>query len=664
MITPSRNKRFPLISLRLWEHHLNPVLLDEHLALMQRHRAASDEVWFASDYGFPPLAIHQEHARQMAAAAAKVRAAGISASLQISNTIGHGDYLKYLDFRGLTGQVMVGHDGTPAPYSACPRDPFFHVYLDAFTRAYCAWKPDRLWIDDDLRMSHHLPAMYGCFCDHCLAGFGKTFGRAWTREALVKAINEANDLDTRAAWVQFGRESLAGIARTVGRAAVAVAPDCQLGFQHCDPSWGGYNGADWDHVFRALREVSHQPVGSRPGGGFYNDHQPREMISKALMTGLQNSRLSDCVELVSYECENLPGSVIGKSAHGTAVECTLAIAQGSNSLSITHLMFPHEDAWHETMMRQLEAWRPFWERTIDANQKTRNTGVEIVFSRQQSLRLLNPGEAPFAWAHTGFGGVSPAAVLGLPLCWNEEAPTAWLTAQAALGVNETELRQLVKRGLIVDGEALEVLERRSLAHLLGLRFKTVSSMFGNLALTDDPLNGRFAGQTLVCGCFMFGTARSCEVTTGQARCLSRYAQVDGTLGDAEAVAVEHADGGRVVVFGWGIGYVTVTTSRRHQILAAADWVSRGQLPAWLETPCQVVVVPRCDAQGRVVTILLLNVSLDATPPLTLTVRNAAGNGAWTWLRPEEGDVRLPPGETLTLPPLASWRLGVLTKSDS
>lgn len=650
--------RQPLISMRLWDNHLNPNTMSENLALMLRRRGACDEVWFATDYGFPPLSVHQEHAKIMAEAAAQVREAGIAASLQISNTIGHGAYLLFMDFQGFT-DPMVGHDGVAAPCCSCPRASDFLAYLDAYTRAYCAWQPDRLWIDDDLRLHHHNPVDFGCFCGRCLAEFSAVTSHIWKREELVRAINDEQDLSARGAWMQFCRDSAAGVARTVARAAIAVAPECQLGSQHCDLSFSGYNGSDWHHVLCTLHEISGRPVGSRPGGGFYHDHQPREVLYKALMTGHQNSRLPDCAELVSYECENLPGSVIGKSARGTAVECTLAISQGCNSLSLTPLMFQHESEWHETMMMEIEAWRPFWERYVAANIDTRGTGVEVVFGKHDSMRKLLPDEAPFAWSSVVFDTMTPTAVLGLPLCWNEHAPAAWLSAPAARGVDEAELRLLMKRGLLVDGEAIEILEQRELSHILGVRFAPISFPFSNLKLTDDPINGPFVNTTLVCGCFMFGKPRSIEVIDGNARCLSRYAHFYGDEADAEAVLIENSDGGRLAIFGWGVGNPTVTTARRHQILAAANWVSQDRLPAWLETPCQVVVIPRCNELGQLKTLLLLNVSLDHTPALTLKLADAEIAGTWTWMRPLEQDLAVPSSERIKLPPLAPWNLGVL-----
>ena len=650
----------PLISMRLWEQHLKPALLAEHLALLQRRRGACDGVWFASEYGFPPLAFHQDCASRMAQAAARVRTAGISASLQISNTIGHGSCHQSLDFRGFAWPPMMAVDGTVTPYCACPREPAFHAYLDALTRAYCAWQPDRLWIDDDLRMHNHHPVAYGCFCDRCLTEFNAATGQAWTRNALGAAINEQNDLDVRAAWLHFSRASQAGVARTVARAAIAVAPACRLGVQHSDQAVGGYNGPDWEPVFRVLQEVSGRAVGSRPGGGFYTDHRPREMLDKALFTGLQNARLPDGIEISSYECENLPGTVTGKSARGTALECTLALAHGCNSLSFTPLMFAHESTeWHERMLTEIAAWRPFWSHYVAANEHTTGTGIELVLSRRHALRRLNPGEPPFAWAQCDFGSFPQLATLGLPLCWNGQTPAALLCASAAWGVDASELRALLARGLLIDGEAVEVLAQRGLAQVLGLRPEPVGVEWGDIAFTDDPLNAGYAGQRITCGGFLFGTARSFELLRGKARSLARYARFDGTLGGMETAAVEFPDGGRLVVFGWGLANPTVTAGRRHQILAAANWAAHGRWPVTLDTPSQVVVVPRVDARGRLATVLLMNVSLDPTPPLTLSLHQPTAAEAWTWRRPFDPDVVLAAGATLSLPPLAPWSVGVL-----
>lgn len=649
----------PLITQRLGDHHLNPALLERHLAMIGRHKGSCDEVWFATDYGMPPLAVHIDHARQMEKAADRVREAGITASLQISNTIGHSSSHLALDFTTLTWQHMVGPDGVVAPTCSCPRDPAFHAYLDAFTRAYCAWKPARVWIDDDLRMYSHRPVSCGCFCDSCLAAFSAKTGETWQRETLVNALNEGNDVPTRQAWITFLREGVATVASTVGRAAAAVAPGCIVGLQHCDITSRGYDGTDWHHVFAALEQATGRPAASRPGGGFYNDHRPREMLQKAVLIGLQSSQLPARIDLTVYECESLPAGVIGKSAQATAAECSLALAYGCNSLSFTTLQYPHETVWHDAFLAKLAAWRPFWKRYVAANRGTRNAGIEILASHNHEQRQVKPGDPPMAWTGTGYGKLDIAALIGLPLCWESSAPVSWLSGPSAQTVSVEDLRQRMTRGLIVNGEAVEVLSQHGLAHELGLRALPLSETFDMLRLTRDEINTPYLDDTVLCCTRAFGKAYTCEPIGGTCRILSHYVRVNGQPAGAEAMAIERADGGRLVVFGWGVDHAAMPSSRRHQILAAANWAAHGQLAAWLETPCQAVVIPRCDASGRVVTVLVLNVSLDPTPELMLSIPLPAEGGRWTWQRPTHKALAVGSGTRFSLPVLAPWSVGVL-----
>jgi hypothetical protein len=674
------------VTQRLWELHKHPAELERYLALLQQERAACDEVWFATDYGFPPLAVHQAAAARMATAAARVRELGIVASLQISNTLGHGDYLRYLDFGGIAWQRMVGHDGTVSPYANCPRAPEFHAYLDASTRAYCAWQPDSVWIDDDLRMHHHSPVDYGCFCDICLAAFNAETGGAWARADLVWAINAGNDLATRAAWLAFGRESLATVAAVIARAVKAVAPGCRLGLQHSDHAWGGYNGPDWAPVFATLARISGFPVGSRPGGGFYTDHAPREMVTKALYTGLQNSRLPACVDhegahhRIRIEVENLPGAVTGKSARGTVLEAALALAYGCTGLSFTPLMFTHEELdWHAQVLAEIARWRPFWLRYLDASAgtATRPAGLTIALSRRFTQRRLQPGEPAFAWATTHLGALPQLATLGLPLTWVGSGMPAGAAAEttasgfllhphAVDGLDDDEVHALLRSGVVTDGEAVRRLEARGFGSLLNLAPQPADTKDANERLSDDPLNGRYAGRTVgLTGLSRAFPAYGLAPQEQGARVLAHYVRVDGTLSSPATLALTTAAGGRWVVFGNGCWLSIATTAQRAQLLAAADWVSPGGLPVLLATPGQIVVVPRVDAGGRVSSVLLLNCSLDATAPqLALRVRRLRGARA-DWLRPS--------GETsalalswdseedplLALPGLGPWEVGAL-----
>ena len=102
----------------------DPAYIDEFIRAVTAHPGCCDEVWLATDYGFPKLDTHRKAAEILAQQAEKLRAAGLRVSLQLSNSIGHGEYMSAQDCTGLVYdgspvEHMVGHDGTVAGYAFC-----------------------------------------------------------------------------------------------------------------------------------------------------------------------------------------------------------------------------------------------------------------------------------------------------------------------------------------------------------------------------------------------------------------------------------------------------------------------------------------------------------------------------------------------------------------
>lgn len=52
-------------------------------------------------------------------------------------------------------------------------------------------------------MCNHDPVRYGCFCDDCVARFNKKYGMSFSREELVRNINDNTDI--RKMYVEFVR---------------------------------------------------------------------------------------------------------------------------------------------------------------------------------------------------------------------------------------------------------------------------------------------------------------------------------------------------------------------------------------------------------------------------------------------------------------------------
>lgn len=152
---------------------------DALIEKIKENPGSCTEVWLSSDYGFPPIETHKKAAEKLAEVAEKFRNIGVRVSLQISNTMGHGEYMRSCDCSGLVydgspATRFTGPDGTKANYCFCPNGEYFRNYTTEEIKLYVsAVKPDCVWFDDDLRMVGHSPVTYGCFCDDCVSRFNK-----------------------------------------------------------------------------------------------------------------------------------------------------------------------------------------------------------------------------------------------------------------------------------------------------------------------------------------------------------------------------------------------------------------------------------------------------------------------------------------------------------
>lgn len=242
--------------------------VESFLRTVEKHPGCCDEVWLASNYGFPPLETHRRTADTLTDVAEKLRSAGLRVSLQISNTIGHGQYMCSCDNSGLVYpgspmEHMVGPDGTVADYCFCWNGEYFRSYVEAEMREYARLRPYCAWVDDDIRASNHAPVDFGCFCDGCIAKFNARYGAAFDRQTLVEAVNCGGG-DWRERWVAFVRGGIAELAELIAATLCGLSPETYMGLQYC--VHGGYTGYGYEYLFDAMRRGSGKNPKSRPGG--------------------------------------------------------------------------------------------------------------------------------------------------------------------------------------------------------------------------------------------------------------------------------------------------------------------------------------------------------------------------------------------------------------
>ncbi len=365
----------PRMSLRLrMENTRTAEQWQKTLAALAANPGCCDEVWFSTGIGLPPMETHRAHVEELKRAAADLLALGITPSLQIQATLGHGDKISALaDCSAKAWGGWTGSTGVEDRLCSCPRQPGFLAYMREMAKTYAAFKPGSVWIDDDLRIDNHAPAtdgsLNGCWCATCLAAFGAKEGRTWERSALAEAV--AKDAAVAARWKAFSVEAIVTVAGVIAEEFHRLSPKTTMAFQHC------FNDADIDSVravATTLARTSGHPVGLRPGGGSYYDINPCEQIVKSIRAAQFRGRVADLpnVGIWCPEVESCPRAYGSRSAQSILVESFIAMAYGFNSTSllVTDTRTETEAFVAETILKPLAAAQPVLAGFARANEGT------------------------------------------------------------------------------------------------------------------------------------------------------------------------------------------------------------------------------------------------------------------------------------------------------
>ena len=381
---------------------------------------------------------------------------------------------------------------------------------------------------------------------------------------------------------------------------------------------------------------------------FLDDHEPRGMIGSALLV----AGLADPSRVA---LDNRRHCASGKSAHGLCVESKLYLAFGAGALEYDLMGYAHEPAsWYaNTYLSELTLWRPFAQAYVRFNQGTKPGGILPLCGASCAPSLSGTLRAALALA--------PA---GLPFCPGSPWPVCYiLNAEAVASLSAVEIQRVLSGGVLLDGGAVAGLQARGYGAALqltaGARSPEVSEVF-----TDDELNVSRVGYVWRPEATATNTF-ALYPSNESARVIGRYQRPDGSSAEAASVLTETPEGARIAAFGFAGFSSEVSSSRRRQLLLAADWVAQGRLPVVVETASQALVVPRVNVAGDLRSVLVLNATLDVQPPLTLRLRGCAeGLERMEWVTPKEKPVTVAvrwegKDALVTLPAIGAWQTGWL-----
>ena len=598
-----------------WPYWRDDEALERFFSWLSAAPGMFDELAFFTSETHPPLPLEVmlSRALRLQPVMTQARARGYRAGINLLATMGHHE-------ENLPGsldepyQRVVDPHGRECRGCFCPEDAGFQGYVRAACRALAEADPEFVWIDDDVRLMGHAPVAATCFCARCLARFADDAGRPVAREVLADAIEgspNAERLALRRAWVKHNRGVIDRLFKLIEETVHAARPGLELGFMTGDRFYEGYAFSRWAQT---LSGPGKAPVRWRPGGGFYSDESPIGLVGKAHDIGRQVAALPDFVTAVQSELENFPYHLLRKSAHTTATEAAAHMAAGASGVAFNIISQDPPSLDEITpILDRAAASRPFLNRLHRELGRSRTLGLWPAWSADTWAASADVG-APYSLAE-----------VGLPICYDRAgASVAALAGRMPLAFPREEVEAMLRRGVLLDASALEVLWEMGLGEMTGVRPGESFPVDAIESFAVHPLNGPAAGRRRNCRqSFWPQEARTLLPCAPQVQILSRLTNYRGNDLGACLCIFENPQGGRVAVAGYYPWSMITNAAKVWQYRALARWLSRDQLPAVVESLAKVPLWVREGANGRRAAVIL-NASLDPQPELALWLRMSPG----------------------------------------
>ncbi len=621
----------------------DPRFLEEFIKIVKENPGSCDEVWLASDYGFPKIETHIKAAETLTSASQKLREIGLRVSLQISNTIGHGQYMSSQDCSGLVydnspAEKMTGHDGTVADYCFCWNGKNFREYTYSYIREYVKRiKPYCVWVDDDLRPTNHNPIEYGCFCESCIAKFNSIYGSSFSREELVREINYGEKI-WRERHVDFIRNSLYDFTFEMGKAIHEESPDSLMGYQYAaNKMLGGYN---FHFIFDAMYKATGFAPLSRPGGGSYNDHDMNTFVEKSECIDMQNMMLPDYVKEKRPEIESLPYIVYGKSIGGTCFETSYYLAGGNNAMSYAMLMNDYEPMeWHSEMLCAFSKHRKYWAKLAKGAENSEQGGMVYAISKKAHLR---DDSELMAYTYPYYSYVRNFRYLGFSVAMKEKAlagEVRLLHYGNARTMSDDELTELLMCPVITDAETVIMMNKKGFSLPIDakeINTLTLSERFSDHIINKNMVGRRWTGQFCASGDYEIIVNDKSKVEV-----LSEYVKIVSpdtpenecipmmncgikkfkSTGKTANAVFTTPYGAKWAVFGFDMWERTVSTEKKNIYLNTAEYISGSRQAAEIVTPVKALLQSRINAKGFLTQVSVTKLTVSNAENVVLRVKN-------------------------------------------
>ena len=611
----------------------NKKYINNFIKIVNKNPNSCDEVWLSSEYGYPSIDAINKNINDLKPIIKLFKENNIKVSIQISNTIGHGQYISSNDCSGLIFENspvenLVDINGKKADYCFCWNGPNFKEYISNYIAKYACLLPDNIWFDDDLRIFIHDPVKFGCFCNDCIKKFNQQYGFNYSRYKLAEEITYGN-ITVREKFIKFTRNNFGDFVYYISKTINNISKNINVCVEH--GILASYSGYNYDFIFDNIIKATNLPPKSRPGGGAYNDFNPNDFLLKAVGISWQNSMLPNYVKVRCPEIENLPDVVFGKTIAGTCFESSLYFAFGNTEMSYAMLMRSNEPlSWHSKMLKEFSKQRQYWEMLVKINPNTFQAGIKVFLSKNYYKSEIKKTENLNKLLDDPIFNCVPMLRTAIPFSYdNKEENIFILHYENASRISNEEIEFLMSKPVITDGLSLKILNDRGYsfgAYAIELSNEENGKLFE--VYENHIINKGFINKTWSQSFYQNIKHRIIDIdgeteVFGYFSTKSKNAKIQSgkyPYGICNAI-INTNKGCKWAVFGHNVWNNAISMNKRNQILRVAEYISNTKLPAILLSQQQAILLPRKNNNGEVECVSIVNTTIGNSGKLKIIIRN-------------------------------------------
>ena len=580
-------------------------LFEKHLKMIKRNIDDIDEIALMvgiSHQGFCPISKVEQDAKILGKCIQEYKKLNVkSVGINILGTIGHmDDNWSWVEAPEMT--AMIGADGSQSKAGCfCLNTVEFRNYVKERYKIYASAKPDFIFVDDDIRLYNHGTPLT-CFCDECIQKYNEKYQENENFDSWTDKLKNAEYNSDMKRWIEFQSDNYSELLDCIKEAVQSQDSKIQLGLMTvpsscCEP---------WVEALGAQKV--------RPGGGYYTDDRPRDMIKKYLFTRDQIAHLPkknyDCL----YEYESFPWQEFGKSEKIITLELLYALMSGCNGIAFTTNWF--NDDYTEILLRIVNKNKHFWDTVSELISGMNDAGIYCAELTDYGIRIMDIFDPHIKNIAADF------MEIGLPISISKkQEDVIVLTGNTVTVYSDDELKKILSGRVYIDGDALDILTKKGLNHYCGVVSEKYYSNGVMEQFSDNNLNAKYVDYRRSGWMnFDLGFAKtsSLKIIAEGVEIISELINFENEKLGPCMTAYKNVLGGNIIVDTYMFTSKLAFNAKREQILNVFDWLYDGCAPVRVNVNQRICPIMKKNDKGNYV-LMLANMSFDEVNDFTVDI---------------------------------------------